>query len=219
MTASALRDLAEDPSSRKRFLKLLGGSGAVGAATALLAACGGGRTAVTTTAAAVLHAGDLRIVNDALTLEYVQAAFYRDVIDSGVVRDTRLDDLVKAVHSHEQEHVDALAATATSLGGTPASEPKTSFQDVIGKGPTSIVRAAATIENIGAAAYLWQAPKITSREVLAAMLSIHSVEARHAAALNELAGRGFAGSLPDGPLAKPIDRTAALKALEPFIAG
>ncbi|MEA2143575.1 MAG: hypothetical protein QOI64_2005, partial [Solirubrobacteraceae bacterium] len=40
MTDSALRELADDPSSRKRFFKMLGGAGAVSAFSVALAACG-----------------------------------------------------------------------------------------------------------------------------------------------------------------------------------
>ncbi len=60
--------------------------------------------------------------------------------------------------------------------------------------------------------------------MLAAALAIHSVEARHAAALNELAGRGFggkgglSGSLPDGAFAKPMSEAQVLKAVQPFLA-
>ena len=222
MTDSALRELDGDPSSRKRFLKMLGGAGAAGA---LLAACGNdGNNDVTKTTDD--NAGDLRIVTYVLTLEYVAAAFYQDVLDSGVIADKRIGDLLTSIQQDEQEHVDALEATATSLGGTPAGRPRTSFQDVIGKGAQSILQTAATVENLGAAAYLGQVRTIRSKDILAEALSIHSVEARHAAALNDLAGRGLgdgkdrlAGSLPDGPFAKPMDMAAVLKAVEPFIAG
>ena len=36
----ALRELADDPSSRKRFFKMVGGAGAAGAFAVFLAACG-----------------------------------------------------------------------------------------------------------------------------------------------------------------------------------
>jgi hypothetical protein len=84
---------------------------------------------------------------------------------------------------------------------------------------------AATVENLAAAAYLGQLPRIRSTDILATMLSIHSVEARHAAALNELAGRAFGGrgglvgSLPDGAFGKPMDMDAVLQAVAPFVAG
>jgi rubrerythrin len=228
VTDSALRELADDPSSRKRFFKMLGGAGAVSAATVLLAACGDKKDKTTPAAAATTpeadNAGDLKIVNYALTLEYLEATFYQPVLDSGVIKDKKIGELAKGLAQAEQEHVDALIATAKSLGGTPATKPRTKFEDTIAKGPETILMTAATVENLGAAAYLGQAGNIKSRDILAAALSIHSVEARHAAALNQLVGRGFGGagglegSLPDGAFGKPMDMASVLKAVAPFIA-
>jgi rubrerythrin len=230
VTDSAQRERADDPSSRKRFLKMLGGAGAASAATVLIAACGNdsktsGASASDVTKTTDDHTSDLKIVNYALTLEYLEATFYKEVLDSGVIKDKKIGDLAKSIHEHEQQHVQALTATAKSLGGKPAAKPKTAFQDVIAKGPTYILQTAATVENLGAAAYLGQAGNIKSKDILAAALAIHSVEARHAAALNELVGRGFGdgkggleGALPDGPFAKPMDMAAVLKAVKPFIA-
>jgi len=231
VTDSALRELADDPSSRKRFFKMLGGAGAVSAATVLIAACGSDKKKTTSTPAAAAttpeqdNAGDLAIVNYALTLEYLEATFYQQVLDSGVIKDPKIGELAKALAKTEQDHVDALIATAKSLGGTPATKPKTKFEDTIAKGATTILMTAATVENLGAAAYLGQAGNIKSKDILAAALSIHSVEARHAAALNMLVGRGFGdgnggleGSLPDGAFGKPMDMAAVLKAVAPFIA-
>jgi rubrerythrin len=230
VTDSALRELADDPSSRKRFFKMVGGAGAVSAVSVLLAACGddtkdsASGSAGGTKSTDDDNASDLKIVNYALTLEYLEAEFYKEVLASGVIKDRKIGDLAKRIQENEQEHVDALKAAATSLGGKPAAKPKTKFQDVIDKGPTHILRTAADVENLGAAAYLGQAGNIKSKDILAAALSIHSVEARHAAALNELVGRGFGGngglkgSLPDGPFAKPMDMAAVLKAVQPFIA-
>jgi rubrerythrin len=231
VTDSALREIADDPSSRKRFFKMLGGAGAVGAATVLIAACGDDKKTTATTSARATttpeadNASDLKIVNYALTLEYLEATFYQEVLDSGVIKDKKIGDLAKGLAAAEQQHVEALIATAKSLGGTPAAKPMTKFQDTIAKGADTILMTAATVENLGAAAYLGQAGNIKSRDILAAALSIHSVEARHAAALNELVGRGFGGrgglegSLPDGAFGKPMDMAAVLKAVAPFIAG
>jgi rubrerythrin len=229
VTDSALRELADDPSSRKRFFKMLGGAGAAGAGSVLLAACGDDTSAGSAAAGGMTTTtgggtSDLKIVNYALTLEYLEAQFYKDVLDSGVVKDKMLGELAKRIYEHERQHVEALTATAKSLGGKPAAKPKTKFQDVIDKGPTVVLETAATFETLGAAAYLGQAARIKSKDILAAALSIHSVEARHAAALNELAGRGFGGkgglkgSLPDGPFAKPLDMATVMKAVEPYIA-
>jgi len=231
VTDSALRELADDPSSRKRFFKMIGGAGAVSAFGVVLAACGGdddeedsgGSAGGETEMTGGDNAGDLKIVNYALTLEFLEAEFYKEVLESGMIKDKKVGELAKSIQENEQEHVDALTATAKQLGGTPAAKPKTKFQDVISKGPETILMTAADVENLGAAAYLGAAGGIKSKEILAAALSIHTVEARHAAALNALVGRDFKakggqGSIPDGAFAKGMDMDAVLKAVQPFIA-
>ena len=231
MTDSALRELADDPSSRKRFLKMMGGAGAVSAFAVVLAACGDDddKAAATPAASAKVSdedgvKGDLEILNYALTLEFLEARFYAQVIESGIVKDPKVGSIAKKFGLSEQEHVDALKATITKLGGTPVKAPATKFEETIDKGLEAVLNAAADVENLGAAAYLGQAGNIKNKEVLAAALAIHSVEARHAAALNQLLGRGFggkgglSGTLPDGAFAKPMDMDSVLKAVKPFLA-
>ena len=224
-SGSALQELTEDPSSRKRFLKAVGGGGAAAALGVLMAACGSSSKSKTTSMAAGAATttssssggstkGDIAIVNYALTLEYLEAQFYADVLASGVIKDPKVGALAKKFGETEQQHVDALTAAVKQLGGTPATKPKASFQSVIQGGPTKILTTAATVENLGAAAYLGQAGNIKNKEILAAALSIHSVEARHAAALNELIG---GNPLPDGAFAKPMAKADVLKAVQPFL--
>src|SRR5687767_3479714 len=91
---SALEDLAADPSSRGRFLKALGTTGAAGLFGAVLAACGGSSKTPTTpggsnanTGAGVgtdkYGPGDQGIVRYALTIEYISDAFYEAANESG----------------------------------------------------------------------------------------------------------------------------------------
>ncbi len=229
MTDSAVRELADDPSSRKRFFKMAGGAGAAGALTAFLAACGGDdKTSAAKApppASAVDNASsDLEILNYALTLEFLEAEFYDKVIASGLVKDRTVVELAKRFGASEQEHVDALRATIKKLGGKPVQAPKTNFEATLSKGLKATLETAATVENLGAAAYLGQAGAIKSKEVLAAALAIHTVEARHAAALNRLVGRDFmgdgalSGSIPNGAFAKPMDMKAVNEAVKPFLA-
>jgi rubrerythrin len=220
--AGALRQIQDDPATRKRFLKMVGGAGAAGAFSVLLAACGSDDEKDMTSSGATTggaqggaNAGDLKIVNYALTLEYLEAEFYREVIASGEIKDKPTAELAKKFGQTEEEHVAALTAVVKKLGGTPATKPKTNLQPVIDGGAKKILTTAASVENLGAAAYLGQAASIKSVEILAAALSIHSVEARHASTLNTALGKP---ATPDGAFAKPADMAAVLKAVQPFIA-
>jgi rubrerythrin len=217
---SAIARVAQDPVSRRKFMALTGGSAAL---AAFLAACGSdddttGSTASTASntgtggdsETAQFGKGDLGILNYALTLEYLEAAFYADVAKSGLFKGSDLATIRK-FGAEEAEHVDALTAAVKQLGGKPAPEPKSEFPLENAK---AVLELAATVENLGAAAYLGQAANIESPEVLASALAIHSVEGRHAAALNTLLGTSI---VPDGAFAKPADAKTVLKSVEPFI--
>jgi len=217
----ALEELRRDESSRGAFLKMVGGAGAAGALGIFLAACGDDDDdddAAQTgqdTAAKESSKGDAAIVNYALTLEYLEADFYRQVIASGEITDKKIVEAAKTIAENEQDHVEALRATAEMLGGEVARKPKTNFDDVLAGGPDKILETAATVENLGAAAYLGEAPNIADKEILAAALSIHTVEGRHAALLNQVVGKSI---VPDGAFAKPASMDEVLKAVKPFIA-
>ena len=216
----ALGRIVQDPVSRRKFMALTGGSAALGA---FLAACGGDDGTDTTTTASMgasgadsgteqFGKGDVGILNYALTLEYLETAFYADVIKSGLFKGSEQATIEKFGKT-ESEHVAALTGLVKSIGGKPAPEPKTEFP--LGSA-SSVLKLASTVENIGAAAYLGQAPNIKSRAALEAALSIHSVEGRHAATLNTLLGKSIT---PDGAYAKPMDADEVLKSVEPFIVG
>jgi rubrerythrin len=152
----------------------------------------------------------LAIVNYALTLEYLESQFYAKVIKSGLFKGATLST-IKTFGAEEDQHVQALKKVAMSLG-KPAAKPTGKFPV---KSATQVATLAATVENLGAAAYLGQAPLIQSKEVLAAALSIHSIEARHAATLNLLTKMN---PTPNGAFAKPATMQQVLAAVKPFIA-
>jgi hypothetical protein len=213
---SVVARAVKDPVSRRRFMALSGGT-----AAAFLAACGSDDGTTTTTMAKPTTGGgeteqfgkgDIGILNYALTLEYLESAFYADVIKSGLFKGADLETIRK-FGEEEAQHVSALTAAVKQLGGKPAPQPKTEFPL---KSAKSVLELAATVENVGAAAYLGQAARIKSPEVLASALAIHSVEGRHAAALNTLLGKPIA---PDGAFAKPASAKSVLKSVEPFIVG
>ena len=205
--------------TRRRLLAVGGGSTA---AAAFLAACGDDSGTTTATMesmgsggaseTAEFGKGDIGILNYALTLEYLETAFYADVVKSGLFKGAELETIRK-FGAEEAEHVQALTAAVKQLGGKPAPEPKAKFPLESAK---SVLELAGTVENLGAAAYLGQAANIKSPEVLASALAIHSVEGRHAAVLNSLLGESIT---PDGAFAKPADVKTVLKSVEPFLVG
>ncbi len=219
---SALEDVKQgDEASRKHFLKMVGGAGAAGALAIFVAACGddeeespsgGGAQKKKSGGSAK---GDGEIVNYALTLEHLEADFYQQVLDSGEITDKKIVAAAKDIGQNEQEHVEALIATAKQLGVKPVAKPKTNFDDVLAGGPDKILETAAAVENLGAAAYLGQAGNIKDPKILAAALSIHSVEARHAAALNRLTGKS---PTPDGAFAAPASMDEVMEQVQPFLA-
>jgi Ferritin-like domain len=215
---SALSRVASDPVSRRKLLAVTGGSTAL---AAFLAACGSDSDSTTSTMTTSgggatgtekFGKGDVGILNYALTLEYLETAFYEDVVKSGLFKGSDLATIRK-FGSEEAEHVQALTGFVKQMGGKPAPKPKTEFPL---KSAKSVLKLAATVENLGAAAYLGQAPNIKEASTLAAALSIHSVEGRHAATLNTLLGKSI---VPDGAFAKPAGAEEVLKSVEPFIVG
>jgi rubrerythrin len=159
--------------------------------------------------AAAMEAGDVEIVNFALTLEYLETEFYGQALELGLSRDVK--SLARLIHDDEAQHVDALTATVKQLGGKPARKPTFTFpiQD-----EKSFLKLAQTLEDTGVSAYNGAAPSITSKEVLGAAGSIVQIEARHAAAIRL---RNGASPAPDA-FDKPLAGKQVLSAVKPFIA-
>lgn len=159
---------------------------------------------------------DTDILNYALTLEHLEYAFYRDGLaklgESTISKagDTETFTLLSAIRDHEKAHVDALTKAVSGLKGVPVQEATYDFgySDAAG-----FLEVAMALENTGVAAYAGAAPSIVNKDLLAAALGIHSVEARHAAALNRL---NKMTPFPDA-IDHPLTREEVLKAAGGFI--
>jgi serine-rich repeat adhesion-like glycoprotein len=154
--------------------------------------------------------GDVGILNFALTLEYLESAFYKEA-KSRARASGELKSLIDTIARDEDEHVGALTETIKKLGGKPIREPKFDFPY---SGTSGFLALAQTFEDTGVSAYNGAAPQIKSKEVLEAAGSIVQVEARHAAAIALQSGA------EPSPLAfdPALSEAKVLKAVEPFIA-
>ncbi len=158
------------------------------------------------------------VLNYALTLEHLEYAFYRDGLEQFSAEDfaaagygDNVYGWFEIIRDHEDEHVQTITQVITDLGGEPVAEAEYDFgyTDLAG-----FVGVAQVLENTGVSAYQGAAQfLIDEDELLTAALTIHGVEARHAAYLNGLQG---ASPFPDAvnPTLTPEE---VLAAAGPFI--
>jgi rubrerythrin len=161
-------------------------------------------------ALAATGGSDVDIVNFALTLEYLEAAFYAEA-KQRVRADGDLMSLIDLLGKDEDQHVQALAGTVEKLGAKPVAEPRFNFDY---SGTAGFLKLAQTFEDTGVSAYNGAAPMIKSKEVLAAAGGIVQVEARHAAAIRLQNEEEPAPTAFD----QPLSEKQVLKAVEPFLA-
>jgi len=169
---------------RRNFLKWAGVLGVGGTLVAFGASLPGasGRSALAQTGSGT----DLEILNYALTLEYLEADFYKQGIDAKILSGRELD-LVTPIASHEASHVATITATIKQLGGTPVAKPTFKYPDGTFKRDT-FLSTAKTFEELGVNAYHGQVTRVENPKILAAAASIAGVESRHAAILEDLTG-------------------------------
>jgi Ferritin-like domain len=128
---------------------------------------------------AFAKSSDVDILNYALTLEYLESAFY-DEAKTRVMGSGDLMSLINLLADDESQHVAALTASIKQAGGTPVPAPKVAFPY---NNTAGFLKLAQTFEDTGVSAYNGAAPMISSKAVLGSAGSIVQVEARHAAAI------------------------------------
>jgi rubrerythrin len=145
--------------------------------------------------AADAASSDTAILNYALSLEELQAAFYSEVERIGSLSGP-LATQARVVGGHERAHVRALRDV---LGSRAAKRAHFDFRGAT-EDAERFRRTAVAFEDLAVGAYKAQAPRVRDAKLLASVLAIHSVEARHAAWIRRLAKVPPAANAFDDPL-------------------
>jgi Ferritin-like domain len=199
----ALREAAAAAvrATRREFLRAGPIAGALGAG--LLAAG-------PATAAGGLTPNDTAILQFDLALEYLQAGLYTEAERLGAVKPRTLA-FSRVVGAHERAHVRAIKDV---LGGQALPSPTFDYHGVT-EDDSAFVKTAVAFEDLTAALLKWQAPRLDSRPIVAAILTLHSVEARHAAWIRHIVGVLPAATAFDQPA--PQQQMAELIASTHFV--
>ena len=145
----------------------------------------------------------VNVFNFALTLEELEAEFYVQAVNSGIIPDRELP-IFTTIRDHELAHV---AFLRSALGASAIAKPRFDFTGGAGSGRgayaglfsvggyETLKAVAQAFEDTGVRAYKGQARALRpfrgpdgNNFALQAALQVHSVEARHAAQIRRLRG-------------------------------
>jgi len=188
----AVRDAAESAGlDRSDFLKkgVLAGGGLLAGSALFTQYVGTAEAAISRTRRSA--GNDVKILNFALTLEFLEADFYRRADINKVYGDNApLQRFTQIVRRHEAQHVAFLKG---ALGSKAIKKPKFDFGAAVTDRamfqPTSHV-----LEDTGVTAYLGQVANISKRGTLTAAATIALVEGRHAAWIRFINGGATLGT-------------------------
>jgi len=160
---------------------------------------------------------DVEVLNYALTLEHLEAAFYVAAVAGGKLTGNALK-YATIIRDDEVAHVDAIAGGLTQAGATPVKARASYNFAPLGDMGTQdgILKIAAILEMTGVGAYNGAARELTSKTILGVAGSIVAVEARHTGVINALLNPNTAPT-PNGSFEKVLKPADVLAAVTPLL--
>lgn len=145
-------------------------------------------------AALATTANDIAILRFDQVMEALQSGLYTEAERLGALEPKTLA-WARVVGAHERAH---LRAIKNLLGSKTVKSPRFNYGDVTSK-ESAFLKTAVAFEDLTAALLKWQAPRLDSRSILAAVVTLHSVETRHAAWIRHEVGLPPATTAFDKP--------------------
>jgi hypothetical protein len=192
--AATIEELDAEGVLRQAAAEAFGGSRAHVLRRAAVAGLGALLTATDATAATGDTKNDVAILQFDLVLEYLQAGLYTEAEQLGELTPGTLD-WARVVGAHERAHVQAIKGL---LGRKTVPSPAFNYRNVTSD-EQAFIKTAVAFEELTAALLKWQAPRLDSRSVVAAVVTLHSVETRHAAWIRHIVGLRPATTAFDKP--------------------
>jgi hypothetical protein len=137
---------------------------------------------------------DISILRFDLVLEYLQAGLYTEAERLGALSAKTLG-WSRVVGAHERAHA---LAIKNLLGSKAVKSPAFDYRGVT-ENEQAFIKTAVAFEELTSALLKWQAVRLDSREIVAAAVTLHSVETRHAAWIRHIIGLRPAAHAFDDP--------------------
>jgi rubrerythrin len=208
-TDGAIRDTAEAAGlDRNAFLKrsAIAGGGIIAGSAMFGTFLSSAEAAISTTKRSAKN--DVKILNFALTLEFLEAEFYKQAVANAAYGSSApLKAFAETVAAHEAAHVSFLKGALKSAA---VKKPTFDFGNAVTDQAT-FAATAQVLEDTGVSAYLGQVAHVFQLPVLKAAGTIATVEARHASWIRFING--------DVPAPKSFDVAKSEKATLSAVTG
>lgn len=154
--------------------------------------------------------GDVGILNYALTLEYLEAAFYNGATAANLALSPQGSAFLKIVTKDENAHV---AFLKKALGHKAVKAPAFDFKGA-NTNAEMFMKTSQVLENTGVHAYLGQVLNIKDPAYVKAAGSILTIEARHASVIGLLNEASAQSVEPNGSFDVPYPAAQVLAAVK-----